>query len=164
MLKINRERRKKWEKLAFWALKNHRSVAVRGARAGCAPPRSVSAANYIFNICLVVYIFCTENTCTMWFDGRGGVKKKYNISLQIHQDFLEHAQKINPWTRFVQRQDRVGQSVFGRIFWSMRRKSTHEIVSCRDRIELVNLFVTISQNKIINNNKCKTRHFNKRIN
>jgi len=40
MLKMNREqseRRKKLRKFSVLGIKNHRSVAVRGARAGCAP-------------------------------------------------------------------------------------------------------------------------------
>jgi len=37
---------KKCEKLAFWALKNHRSAAVRGGRAPGAPPPGSASALY----------------------------------------------------------------------------------------------------------------------
>jgi len=37
MLKINRERSER-RKISVLGMKKHRSVAIRGARAGCAPP------------------------------------------------------------------------------------------------------------------------------
>jgi len=68
MLKINRERRKNCEKIAFWALKNIMSAAVRGgARRVRPPPGSASVIafkNLIFpamrNIQCIIIVFSDD--------------------------------------------------------------------------------------------------------